>query len=341
MSQYTFTAFKWTGAGYNAQYNTSYSATFDDDDPNLDGRGDSSESVSIDGTDFSPTAGSPYDIDVSFTDTNGDTHVETFYFFNTGGNWYFIPGPESQFTVGSTLGNYQSHTSTPTPYETIACFVRGTLIETDCGPTPVEELSAGSKVLTASGELKTLRIPMSRKISAQKMHENPKLAPVRIMAGSLGNGLPRRDLLVSRQHRMLISSKICERMFGQHDVLIAAARLTEMPGIFEEPVHCDVEYFHLLFDCHEVVFAEGAPSESLFLGEEALKAVPPELREEVLLIFPELKGIDYTFEPAFQIPSGKLQKKLVYRHLKNGHPLIVNLAFLPVLQGGEERESGP
>lgn len=322
MAQYTVTAFQWTGTGYNAQYNTSYSAVIDDDDANLDGAADNNETVSINGGAFGATAGPPYDIDVSFTDTSGNPHVETFYFFNTGGNWYFIPGPGSEFTVGATFGSYQSHTSTPTPYSTITCFVRGTLIETKNGPVPVEQLQAGEKVLAADGELKTLRLAMSRKIPAHEVADNLKLAPVRIMAGALGNGMPKRDLLVSRQHRMLVSSNVCERMFGQREALVAAIRLTELPGVFIEADHGAVEYFHLLFDCHEVIFAEGTPSESFFTGPEALKSMLPEAREEILKILPQIGQADYSPEPAFQIPSGKLQKQLVSRHIKNNRPFI-------------------
>lgn len=322
MAQYTVTAFQWSGTGYNALYNTSYSATIDDDDPNLDGASDANETVSINGGAFGATAGPPYNINVSFTDTGGNSHVETFYFFNTGGNWYFIPGPGSAFTVGATLGSYQSHTTSPTPYTTITCLVRGTFIETEYGPMPVEKLRSGNKILTANGSLKALRISMNRKLCAREVINNPKLAPVRIMAGALGRGVPKRDLLVSRQHRMLVSSKICERMFGQRDVLIAAIKLTELPGIFVEPAHEDVEYFHLLFDNHEVIFAEGAPTESFFAGPEALKLMSPEAREEIRTILPEISALDYSPEPASYIPSGKFQKKLVARHYKNNMPLL-------------------
>ena len=92
VAQYNFTAFRWSGTGYNALYNTSYTAVIDDDDANLDGAGDSNETASINGGAFGATAGSPYDINVAFADTNGNPHVETFFFFNTGSNWYFIPG---------------------------------------------------------------------------------------------------------------------------------------------------------------------------------------------------------------------------------------------------------
>lgn len=322
MAQYTVTAFQWTGTGYNALYNTSYSATIDDDDLNLEGASDTNETVSINGGTFGATAGPGYTIDVSFTDTGGNSHVETFNFFNTGGNWYFVGEQGSAFTVGATLGSYQSHTASGWAYSSVTCFVRGTMIETEHGLVPVERLRTGDKVLTRDGDFKTLCIPMSRKLCAREICANPKLTPVRIMAGALGNGLPRRDLLVSRQHRMLVSSKICARMFGTPDVLVAAVRLTELPGIFIEPVGKDVEYFHLLFDRHEVIFAEGAPTETFFTGPEALKSMSPEAREEIRAVLPEISDVDYSPESARHIPLGKLQHSLVARHLKNKQPLL-------------------
>lgn len=322
MAQYTVTAFQWTGTGYNAQYNTSHSATIDDDDANLEGASDTNETVSINGGAFGATAGPGYTIDVSFTDTGGDSHVETFNFFNTGGNWYFVPEQGSEFTVGATLGSYQSHTTSGWAYDSVTCFVRGTLIETKHGLVPVERLRAGDKILTRDGDFKSLCIPMNRKLCALEIHKNPKLAPVRIMAGALGIGLPNRDLLVSRQHRMLVSSKICERMFGTPEVLVAAIKLTILPGIFIEPVGRDVEYFHLLFDHHEVIFAEGAPTETFFTGPEALKSMSPEAREEIHAILPEISDIDYLPEPACHIPLGKHQKSLIGRHLNNNQSLL-------------------
>ncbi|AKS46377.1 Hint domain-containing protein [Octadecabacter temperatus] len=322
MPQYSATAFQWSGTGYNALYNTSYTATIDDDDSTLDGASDTNETVSINGGAFNASTGQPYDIDISFTDVNGDPHVETFYFVFTNGSWYFIPGPGSEFSVGATLGSYQSHTTTGTPYSTITCFVRGTLIDTKHGLMPVEDIQTGTEVLVANGCYKPLRRVLSRKIRAKELQENTKLAPVRIMAGAIALGVPSRDLLVSRQHRMLISSNICERMFGEPEALVAAIKLTELPGIHCEPANKGMEYFHLFFDQHEVIFAEGAPTESFYPGPEALKALSPEARTEISCIFPEVD--EHGFEPkaARYIPSGKRQKALIARHLKNRQPML-------------------
>ena len=100
------------------------------------------------------------------------------------------------------------------------------------------------------------------------------------------------------------------------------SRLTSLPGIFVDPDHGEVEYFHLLFDHHEVIFAEGAPTESFYTGPEALKAISAEAMEEILAILPELNLLSYAPDPACHIPTGDLQKKLVARHAKNNQPLI-------------------
>ncbi|MBY8974333.1 Hint domain-containing protein [Rhodobacteraceae bacterium NNCM2] len=47
-------------------------------------------------------------------------------------------------------------------------------------------------------------------------------------------------------------------------------------------------YIHLLFDRHEIIWAEGLPCESLHPGEEALSGMDRAARDEVLAIFPEL-----------------------------------------------------
>ncbi len=77
---------------------------------------------------------------------------------------------------------------------------------------------------------------------------NPKLRPGHISVGALGSGLPTRDFLVSRQLRMLVSSKVAERMFGERNVLVPAIRLTDLPGIYIDEAIESVTYFHLLFD---------------------------------------------------------------------------------------------
>lgn len=208
----------------------------------------------------------------------------------------------------------------------IPCFTAGTLIDTPSGPRAIETLVEGSVVSACSpapcsnNETRILRKIFRRRIDSAQLANNPKLRPVRIMAGALGNGLPKRDLIVSRQHRMLVRSPVVERMFDRKEVLVAAIRLTALPGIFVDESIQDIEYFHLVFDQHEVIFAEGAQSESFYTGPQALHALTKEAREEILTLFPDLGK---TARPSnWFIPAGRLQNKLLERHVKNGTPVL-------------------
>ncbi|NOE35750.1 Hint domain-containing protein [Ruegeria sp. HKCCD7318] len=204
----------------------------------------------------------------------------------------------------------------------VPCFTGSTLISTTTGPERVEQITLSDLVLTRQHGPQPVRWIGRRRVAESELHANPKLYPVRILAGSLGNGFPQRDLLISRQHRMLVRSSIAERMFGVPEVLVPAIKLTSLPGVYVDKTVQEVEYFHLLFDRHEIIFAEGAPSESLFTGAEALKAISAEAREEIFVLFPELKQTDVLPEPAGFIPTGKQQRKLIDRHVKNEKPLV-------------------
>ena len=110
------------------------------------------------------------------------------------------------------------------------------------------------------------------------------LAPMRIRKGALGND---RDLRVSRQHRMLPQGWQAEMLFGEEEVLATAESfVTDHPILRDEGG--EVEYFHMLFGTHEIIYAEGAPSESIHLGEQGWKALDHATRDEILTLFPQL-----------------------------------------------------
>lgn len=209
----------------------------------------------------------------------------------------------------------------PNPSPGAPCFAAGTRIMTDQGERAVESLQPGDLVLSHDGALVPLRMALSRRLHRTDLFKYPKLRPVRIVAGAVGQSLPRRDLLVSRQHRMLVQSRIAQRMFGTDAVLISAARMTAIPGIFVDTDLTEITYFHLVFDRHIVLYADGAPSESLFAGPEAMASLTSQARDELLLLFPHLSP-PTTMASACYIPGGKHQKKLMARHLSNNKPLL-------------------
>lgn len=204
----------------------------------------------------------------------------------------------------------------------VPCFTRDTAILLETGSQPIQNLRTGDLIATMEHGLQPVRWIGRRRFDRSTLEDNSRLLPVRILAGTLGGGMPGRDLLVSRQHRMLVQSRIAERMFGTTQVLIPAIKLTVLPGIYVDESVSEVEYFHLLFDQHQVIFAENAPTESLFTGVEALKSVGPEARREIFDIFPELAEGTTTNEPARLIPAGRQQARLLERHRRNNKPLL-------------------
>lgn len=202
------------------------------------------------------------------------------------------------------------------------CFADGTMIMTSKGCVPVQELEVGDLVQTRDHGLQAVRWIGSRRLSRQILGRHERLRPVRIAAGALGQGVPVRDLMVSPQHRVMLRSRIAMRMFGETEVLCPAKHLLPLPGVEIAEDLDEVTYTHLLFDRHEIVFSNGAETESLFTGPQALRSVTPEQREEILTIFPNLAEISETYRCCRTVINGRQGRKLVQRHQKTCRPIV-------------------
>lgn len=214
---------------------------------------------------------------------------------------------------------------TPAAGLSAICFCRGTEIATNLGSKKVEELSAGDFIMTMDNGYQPIKWIGGSTRSAQELEAHPNLRAIRIKAGALGSGIPRIDLFTSPQHRLLISSKISQRMLkNEKEVLVAAKHLLGMDGIDWLEDGEGIEYWHFMFDRHEIVFANGAPAESLYTGPQALKALGSAARKEIFELFPNLIGADYgdLCKPARSFVNGRLGRNLAERHIKNGKKLI-------------------
>lgn len=165
----------------------------------------------------------------------------------------------------------------------VMCFVRGSMITCPDGAVAIENLQAGDIVSTVSNGPQTLRWVGSTKRSA-----NRGIAPIRIKAGALGKNIPSQDLLVSPAHRMLISGWRSELLFGEPEALVAAKELVNDDTITVAGDLVEFEYFHILFDNHEIVMSNGAPSESFQLNAEEFDTMEQAVRDEILELFPDL-----------------------------------------------------
>lgn len=161
----------------------------------------------------------------------------------------------------------------------IPCFVAGTLIRTDRGEVPVEHIRPGDRLQTMDNAFRPVVWTGRRKVCGLG-----SMAPVRFETGATGN---HRKLLVSPQHRMLMTGWQSELTMGERETLAAAAHLVNGRTIrrVRRPM---VTYVHLLCEDHQVIFAEGAPSESLFPGGKSLSAFDHLARDEIRRLFPSL-----------------------------------------------------
>ncbi|MEY8882120.1 Hint domain-containing protein [Donghicola sp. XS_ASV15] len=165
----------------------------------------------------------------------------------------------------------------------VICFGAGTLITTKRGSIPIEYLLPGDKILTMDNGYKSVRWLGNRTVRA-----TGKNAPIHIPAGALGN---QRDLVVSPNHRMWMRSAEAELMLGDHEVLVPAKFLVGHNGITQQRGGL-IGYHHMLFDQHEIVFAEGCPSESFHPGMQAMDTLEQAAQDEILELFPELEKLD-------------------------------------------------
>ncbi len=268
---------------------------------------------------FVPANGDP---SIAFGPGTGTLFSDVVDSIENGGN---LQGGSFQITGGDEDGQVGdiSFENFETINFAVVCFARGTEIATRNGLVAIEDLAAGDPVITMDHGFRPIRWIGSRKLDAIDLEMHPKLRPIRISAGALGNGLPEHDLHVSPQHRVLVRSRIAERMFGKREVLVPANKLLVLDGFEIDTQAENVEYFHMLFDEHEIVFSNGAPTESLFTGPEALKAVAPEAREEITTLFPQLLDKDFKPVSARPIPErGWMMKKLAERYHNNRKPLL-------------------
>lgn len=181
----------------------------------------------------------------------------------------------------------------PRPYKASSpvCFGKGTLIATESGERPVEDLRAGDFVVDLAGRRHRINHVCAREatLPLALAASYAEWLPVCIPKDSLGPGQPHRDLILSQQHRVLVSSQWAEMLFGAHDVLVAAKALTgDRIRIMTEVRQ--ISYYHILCKDHVVMTANGLPAESLFLGDLALRGPGRASAAEALEMFPQLGG---------------------------------------------------
>ena len=207
-----------------------------------------------------------------------------------------------EYTAAYGKGNARQIDSANVTVDTVPCFVAGTLIRTAGGDVPVERLSVGDLVRTRDDGLQPIRWIGRRRVAALG-----PFAPVAIAADTFG---AHDALMVSPLHRVLVRNAAAELCFGTHEVLAHARDLLRHPGVSVRDGG-QVEYVHLLFDRHQILWSGGLETESFLPGPQTKHLFEAPMVAEIAALFPQLDpatgaGYGPTARPALRSREARL-----------------------------------
>ncbi len=150
----------------------------------------------------------------------------------------------------------------------VACvrFARGTHITLASGAqVPIEDLKIGDRVLTRDAGPQDIRW-----IGNTTLRAVGDYAPVVIREGALFNT---RDLVLSPDHRLFIYQREDRIGAGRSEVLVKVRHLINGDTVYQQDGGF-VDYFQILFDDHQIIYAEGIAAETLLVDARTRAALP-------------------------------------------------------------------
>ncbi len=190
-------------------------------------------------------------------------------------------------TIYAKDGGEKDFAADPSPI--IICFAKGTEIETSAGIRAIETLSVGDLVRTVDEGFVPLKWLGRTDLSALELRRWENLRPVRVRRGAFGPGRPDKDVVLSPNHRVLISGKMAELYFGEAEVLVPVKALVDGVMVHEVKKCCEVSYFHLLLDGHHIVDTSGLLSESLFLDDQSTQMISQHANQDLRSMLTEIE----------------------------------------------------
>ena len=163
-----------------------------------------------------------------------------------------INAETAQSISGTVFGGISGASTDLTSYAngTLQCFLRGTLIRTALGDVPVERLAPGDRIAAIGHDDSPVIWIGHRRVDATR-HPDPRTVwPVRIAAGTFGEGEPFRDLFLSPDHAVFVMG-----------VMVPAKYLIDGLSIAPVPM-AEAVYYHVELPRHEAIIANGLTTES-------------------------------------------------------------------------------
>ena len=171
-------------------------------------------------------------------------------------------------------------------------FARGTTItRADGSQCAIENLTPGERLLTRDHGNQPIRW-----IGQARLRAVGAFAPVVITAGTLGNA---GDLVVSQHHRIFLYQRKRLPGLATSELLVQARHFIDGDQAYLREGGF-VDYFSLVFDRHEIIYAEGIPAESLMVNDATVNRLPPAIADQMKAKFPGL-----TQNPHFGTEAGR------------------------------------
>jgi Hint domain len=142
----------------------------------------------------------------------------------------------------------------PTPLPTNhSCLLKGTKISTPSGDRPVQDLQIGDEVQTLAGRKTIKWIGYNKFTKEEGRAWQDRVMPIRVARCAIDDRTPRHDLYISPLHCVYLNDALIPVMYLINEATIAQGTPSDMSAL---------EYYHIEFDSHEVIYAEGALVES-------------------------------------------------------------------------------
>ncbi|MEE9454964.1 MAG: Hint domain-containing protein [Paracoccaceae bacterium] len=172
----------------------------------------------------------------------------------------------------------------------------------------IEDLRAGDKVMTRDRGLRPIKWIGSTILDRYALDNKPEYHPISFKKNALGNN---KAMLLSPQHRVLLTDWRAELLFGEPEVLVPAKALLNDNTITIKRNINKVEYFHILFEKHEILFVDNIWSESFFPGAYMLNGLGKATYAEITALFPALETQPETYGPTARMALTPRETRLL------------------------------
>lgn len=177
----------------------------------------------------------------------------------------------------------------------VICFTPGTRLRTGRGDVPIEDLGPGDKLLTRDDGAREIIWAGHRRMSGARLFALPQQRPIRLRAGALGVDRPDADLVVSPEHRVLLTGAAPRDLWGEAEVLVRAGDLVGDRHVTVDHSLRETWYIHLMLERHQVVWANGLEVESCHPGFMGLDTLSEMQRGRLYDVRPELADDPFAY----------------------------------------------